>query len=340
MAKITFKNIQTLAKDVKKYVEKNKKLPKSLTVAKVTYTYPQIGYILSKSIVNIGKDITVMDVKVAPKPSGETVKLDLDKSEYIKESKDYYKFIEEKKRIPNYSKIKGKKVKQRVMIYSLAKIIVWYTNNGKKLPNTCRFYTSETISKKTTTTTRSSSKSTKTTSSSNGLHDYLTSKGCSGMGQCTGYFCACNSLQQSFYRLTGIKVDEKTIAGWAGTTSSGTDHNGINTAVAKFNKKYNKKVKITWYNFSDLGGSSSARWKKIAELIKKGAVFFHLSYRNKWGHYEVIKTVGDDLKILNSLGDSCGSGTYCGYIETRTRSTQQSYISGISQKSVAVLTNG
>lgn len=176
-------------------------------------------------------------------------------------------------------------------------------------------------------------------SSKTGLRPYLTNTGCSGMGQCTGYYCACNSLQQSFYRLTGIKVDEKTIAGWAGTTTSGTGHDGINTAVAKFNKKYNKNVKITWYNFSELGSNSKARWNKISEFMKKGAVFFHLLYRNKWGHYEVIKSVGDDLKILNSLGNQCGSGTYCGYIETRSRSTQESYISGVSQKSVAVLMN-
>ena len=69
-------------------------------------------------------------------------------------------------------------------------------------------------------------------------------------------------------------------------------------------------------------------------------MFFHLLYRNKWGHYEPIKSVGDYLKILNSLGDSCGGSTYCGYIETRSKSEQKSYISGISQKSVAVLTNG
>lgn len=167
---------------------------------------------------------------------------------------------------------------------------------------------------------------------SNSLHDFLTSSGCSGMGQCTGYYCACNSLQQSFYRLTGIKVDEKTIAGWAGTTSSGTDHAGINTAVAKFNKKYNKNVKIIWYNFSELS------WSKISDFIKKGAVFFHLLYRSKWGHYEPIKSVGNPLQILNSLGNSCGSGTYCGYIESRSKSEQEKYINGISQKSVAVLT--
>ena len=83
------------------------------------------------------------------------------------------------------------------------------------------------------------------TTNNNKLYNYLTNKGCSGMGQCTPYYCACNSLQQAFYRLTGIHVSESTIASVAGTTSSGTGHQGINTAVAWFNRKYGQNIKIT-----------------------------------------------------------------------------------------------
>ena len=173
------------------------------------------------------------------------------------------------------------------------------------------------------------------------LHDYITEHGCSGMGQCTGYWCGPNSLQQCFYRLTGIHVKESTIAAVAGSTTDGTDHEGLNTVVAWFNKKYNKNIKIVWYNFNDLGKNDNERWSKLSGFIKKGAVFCHLLYRDQWGHYEVPKLVGDNnISILNSLGDSCGSGTYCGYIETRTKATQKRYIGGISQKSIAVLTNG
>lgn len=58
------------------------------------------------------------------------------------------------------------------------------------------------------------------------LYEYLTNTGCSGMGQCTPYYCACNSLQEAFYRLTGIHIAESTIASVASTTTSGTDHWG------------------------------------------------------------------------------------------------------------------
>lgn len=275
------------------------------------------AYYYCKCILNKKKNVKGVTQADAKNITGQSVNITLTKKEYTDKMKKYCKWVEDHKSLPNYVIIKDKKVNPKIWNAYVGYLFKVYYETGKlpaSRPIKSNIYN--------------------TSSSGTSLHNYLTNKGCSGMGQCTGYYCACNSLQQSFYRLTGIKVDEKTIAGWAGTTSDGTDHAGINTAVAKFNKKYNKNIKINWYNFSELS------WTKISKFIKKGAVFFHLLYRNKWGHYEPIQSVGDPLKILNSLGNSCGSGTYCGYIENRSKSEQKRYINGISQKSVAVLTNG
>lgn len=169
------------------------------------------------------------------------------------------------------------------------------------------------------------------------LYEYFTEQGGGYLGQKTSYTCAPHSLMQCFRRLTGEDVSEMTLASVCGTTTEGTDHDGINTGVAWFNREYNQNIKIDWYNFSELGNNQDERFAKVQEMINNGAVFFHLLYRNQWGHYEVIKEAWDDpLVILNSLGDSCGNG-YCGYIEYRSRSEQVSYINGISQKSVAYL---
>lgn len=331
MAKITFKNIQTLAKDVKKYVEKNAILPSSLKIDKTEYSYPQIGHILAKSVANIGKDITVIKVNKAPDKTGETVKLDLSKTEYLKEAKEYYQFIEEKGRLPNYSSIKGKKVKQRVMIYSLAKILVWYGDHKKTLPDTCRFYTSETVKK--TSTTKTTTKT--TTTNAKKKYGHATKSGCDQRGQNNGYYCGCHSLQEVFRNLTGKVVPQKTIASVCGTTTSGTDHDGLNTCVAWFNKKYGFNLKVEWKNFSDLGWSGV---KKIVNSDNKDCVIHNL-YRNKWGHYEVINSISDsNIKVQNSLGDKCSSGCYCGYVENRPPATFRNYIAGISQKSVMVIT--
>lgn len=270
------------------------------------------SYYLSKAILT-KKDVKKIDIAKAAHPVANPFNKNLKKDDYIQSCKNYVAFVEKKNALPNYVTVCGVQISPHLFT-GLTSFIL-----AKNIPKELKFNSN--IYKDTKE-----------------LHPYMTNQGCAGMGQCTAYNCGCNSLQQCFYRLTGIKVDESQIAKWAGTTTSGTDHQGLETAVAMFNKKYKKNVKITWKNFSDLGNNDTARWKKLAEHIKNGAVFCHILYRDKWGHYEVPKTIGDDLSILNSLGDKCTSTAYCGYIETRAKSTQKRYIQGISQKSIAVLT--
>ena len=164
------------------------------------------------------------------------------------------------------------------------------------------------------------------------LHDYFTNQGGGYLGQKTGYTCGPHSLMQCIYRLTGEDVSEMDLASAAGTTTNGTDHQGLATALEWFNRRYGYNLKMTWKNFSEVG------FEGTQQLIDNGACFHHILYRNQYGHYEVPKwTNGDPIDVLNSLGSQCGNG-YCGYIEERTRYEHQSYISGISQKSVCIIT--
>ena len=306
----TWKQIKWKAKEIKGNVESKYKLG----------TVEQWGYYIAKAIVKPYTDIPrKKTMGKSPKPIGDKIKMRIPKADYVKLAKDLIYFVEKKNRMRNYLDYKGKRIRCRLYVYMFAKVLVYYSEH-KQLPNYVdidyKAFYPPTPKKEET------------------LYSYLTDEGCSGMGQCTPYFCACNSLQQCFYRLTGIHVSEYVIAGWAGTTSDGTDHDGIETAVAQFNKEYNKNIKIRWYNFSELN------WNSINELMQNGALFFHLLYRDMYGHYEGIKEVSDYLYILNSLGDRCGGESYCGYIEERSKRTQESYISGISQKSVAYLYHG
>ena len=345
-SKILNKDIYTLANNVKASVEKNKKLESSFGIGNVTYTNVEIPYIFSYTINNLKSDCTIPTGIKAPSSytTGNSMNEDIYPSDLQDQAKRITEYIKKNGQVPVYvTTVKSKKqASVQLYTYAFAKTLVWYTNNKNTLPNYTNYnssvFSSNTASNTSTSTSTATSTSS-SSSSSSGLYSYLTSQGCSGMGQCTGYYCGPNSLQQCFYRLTGIKVDESTIASVAGTTTAGTDHEGLNTAVAWFNKKYNKNIKITWKSFSDLGSSASARWSALQSYINKGAVFCHLLYRDRWGHYEVPKSVGDStLSILNSLGDKCGSSSYCGYIESRSKSAQLSYINGISQKSIAILT--
>ena len=108
----------------------------------------------------------------------------------------------------------------------------------------------------------------------------------------------------------------------------------FDSGIYNINGQQKSEYELEWKNFSEVGFDGTQ------DAINNGACFHHILYRNQWGHYEVPKWTEDDpIYVLNSLGDSCGDG-YCGYIEERSRSEHQSYINGISQKSVCIITRG
>jgi len=167
-----------------------------------------------------------------------------------------------------------------------------------------------------------------------GIH---TNTGPGNLGQINDHNCGPHSLMQCIYKITGIDMKEATLASWAGTTTSGTGHDGLAKALSTFNSQKGKSLKMSWKSFS------SVTVKQIGEWMAnpKTAIFFHLLYRDKWGHYELpykIVSGASDLTIANSLGTRCGEGYY-GYLEDRTWAAQKRYISGISQSSVCVISS-
>ncbi|MBP3226406.1 MAG: hypothetical protein J6M08_05735 [Methanobrevibacter sp.] len=334
MTEIKFKTIVKISEKIKSHVEKNHVLPGKVTVDKVEYTYPTAAYLIANGVVNPGKDVELLKMSKAPAPSGETVDLKLTTNEYKSLAKNLITFMKPSshRRLPNFLTCKSKQIKQRVFIYSFAKIVVFYSENNR-LPTSCKFRTSETVAKSTSTTTSTSSKT--STSTKKGKHGHATKHGCDNMGQNNGYYCGVHSLQEIIRNLTGKVISQSKLAGWAGTTTSGTDHQGLLTALAKAAKELGVKFKAAWYNFSELG------WSGIKKIVKSSNqdCLIHNLYRNQWGHYEVINGVSDsNIKVQNSLGSKCTDTCYCGYVEDRTPSTFRSYIKGISQKSVLVVT--
>lgn len=161
-------------------------------------------------------------------------------------------------------------------------------------------------------------------------------------GQISPYHCACHAIKQILIRLGITGYSERTIGNYAGTTTAGTSHLGIETAIAKIARLEGVTLKVEWKNFSDLGSSSKERWRKYGDLMTDDnkAVFHHELYRGKYGHYSLLKQVNVNSMLLivqNSLGNRYGSG-YAGYMESRSCSTQESYLNGISQKSICIVT--
>lgn len=285
----------------------------------VGVAYENYTVLLANSILHIGKGVGKRPTGKAPSPAGTAINKDLKKKEYLKVAQYIIDFVKERGRIPNYVAFGKYHISPRLWIYCFSKIIVWYDKNGQ-LPNTCKFDNNVFYVNK-----------------GKKKYGHATKCGCDNMGQNNGYYCGCHSLQEVFRNLTGIVVSQDTIASWAGTTSAGTGHWGMDTAVAAFNRKYNKKLKVDWYNFSELGWSGI---KKIVDSNNKDCIIHNL-YRLSDGHYEVVNAVNDsNINVQNSLGYRSCNDCYCGYIEYRSKSEFEDYISGISQQSVMVITNG
>lgn len=167
--------------------------------------------------------------------------------------------------------------------------------------------------------------------------------GCNKKGQCTGYFCALCALRQQLCKQGIDKYTQGMLAGYAGTTTAGTSHLGIETAVATVARKEGIKIKVEWKNFSDLGSTVKERFRALGELLKepKKGVILHTLYKNRFGHYETVQEINTNNAntiILNSLGNKCNSPAYCGYNETRSYNYLAQNLAGISQKSICILT--
>ena len=273
-----------------------------------------------KAIIDLNKDLTVKSPKWCSNATGDKIKEDIYKNDFLDQAKRVDKYIETNGQIPNY--VTTLKSKKKVCIdlyfYCASKIIVWYYEHQKTLPNYCTYDYS--VFSKTPAVKK---------------YGRATKSGCDNMGQNNGYYCGCHSLQEVFRNLTGIVVPQSTIASWCGTTSAGTSHMGLESGVAQFNKNYGKKLKVAWKNFSDVG------WSGINNILKSNNqdCVIHSLYRLTWGHYETVNAVSSNITVQNSLGDTCNQGCYCGYIEYRSQSTFRSYINGISQKSIMIITN-
>lgn len=321
--------IQLMADKIKKYVERNKKIPNSIEINEKKYTKTECLYSLGYAINHLKEDFIIKTGKIASNPVKSIINENIYENDYKDQAKRLCQFIKQNSQAPNYiMSVKSKtKISPDLELFAFAKIIAYYYTN-KRLPNYCS-YNSNDLKIANKSTTNNCSNPYKSS-------PHPTKSGCDAMGQNTGYYCGVCALQHSLYKF-GIAVSQSQLAKWAGTTASGTSHDGIRTAVAMVNKKYNVNIGVDEKNFSDLGITGLA--KLICQKNKDAII--HLLYRDKWGHYESINEINvktNLFKILNSLGNKCGSSCYCGYVEERSLSTQKRYISGISQKSVIILT--
>lgn len=134
---ISISYITAMAKYIKNYVEKNKKLPSNVKAKDLTFTLPQATYLMSRFVYKPVNDVPFNKGGGAKAPTGVRMNKELTKAEYQDMARRVYQYIDKNGYSPNNV---WDNVRNRVSIilftYCLAKIIVFYAHY-KELPNTC-----------------------------------------------------------------------------------------------------------------------------------------------------------------------------------------------------------
>lgn len=315
---VTTTKIKIIANDIVNTVNTKQKLPE-----RKDYNVRTCAWILANFILNPKSEIHARKVKTAGTYDGKYTNIVFNQKGYTILAKELIEYIKETGKLPHH--VGKDMIQTKVCIFAFANIVKYYFEN-KKFPAKQRFdrgvFNPKPTFKK---------------------YGHATSHGCDNMGQNNSVYCAPHSMQEVIRNLTGKVISQSTLASWAGTSSGGTGHGGIETAIAMAAKKLDVKFSCRWYNFSELG------WDGIRKIIDSDNqdCIIHNLYRyipgvqDGEGHYETINEVyGDYCDVQNSLGSRCDDGCYCGYVEERYLSTFETYMSGISQKSVLVITKG
>ena len=278
--------------------------------------------------------------------------------DYLQMIQNFLEFCNTNQRVPSYITTTSTKIRVsfELFMYSLSKIITYYQDNNA-LPTYCIFKKVD-ISNAVSSTINIQKNINSSTSNNSKIYissPHYTTPGCNALGQCTPYYCGPHSIHQTIRKFGITKYSEKQIAAWAGTTTSGTSHSGINTAIAKIASLTSIKLSVQWKNFSDMGSTQDERFKNVAKILanKNKAIIWHIGYRNGgntttgtiFGHYECIDKINIGTKYvraLNSLGTKKSDGSYTGKLQDRSFAVQSNFAANTpgGQKALCIITRG
>ena len=327
-------------------IVKNNKGNNTVNYNAKNYRLSSVLYVLCTYVIDTTKSsYNSASVDYPTQAYGDTVNFNVVKNDYLDMCKRYINYCNNHKKAPNYITVKNKKINFNLFAFAIAKIVV-YQFEHKSYPNFVLINSKDIIVLKQVT---NSSKSTTSSSTRFVSSPHDLTVGCQKLGQLNGYNCGPHALKKALEKF-GINVSEKDLASVAGTTTSGTGHSGLETALAWVSKTKKVKFNHTWYNFSDLGKTQKERFKKWGELIAdpNTAVVIHEGYHNggtttsgkSFGHYAYVRIINlttGYIQELNSLGSKCSGVCYCGFLNDRKFSVQEQYFKEISQKSIWVI---
>ena len=121
MAKYTFKEIVKQARLLKKNVETEYKMGMN----------SKWSYYFAKAIISVNTDVTRISFEESKNPYGTHISRQIPKKDCFDICRRLIKYVESNKKMPNYVAWGNYKLAPRLLIYGLARMLIYYVDNGK-----------------------------------------------------------------------------------------------------------------------------------------------------------------------------------------------------------------
>lgn len=122
-------SLSIIARKVKEYVEKNYEIPSELN----GFRHGEYTYLFCKVLITSARMLERKGVGMAKNPSGDTLAMDIYKTNYLNLAKKLVDYVETNKQLPNYITTGSIKIKANLYEYMFAKILDYYYYN-RELP--------------------------------------------------------------------------------------------------------------------------------------------------------------------------------------------------------------
>ena len=146
----TVKDIEAAASNVEAYVNKNKVLPKTVTVGSTSVSIDEFSYLMAQAIseLNKGSSASIAHKSLSSNnPVNYTLSATIYKAQYVKTANEILTFVSSNKYMPNYATVystsgsSAGKAGFGLYTFCFAKILDFYKSEGY-LPNYCTFNSS------------------------------------------------------------------------------------------------------------------------------------------------------------------------------------------------------
>ena len=173
-SKNSINNILTAASSLEAYVNKNKALPKTVTVGSYSVSIDEFSYLMAEAIGNLNNGnknaVSIKNNIAANSPMNYTLNAKVYKAQYINLTKEILSFANANNYMPNYATVHNSsnqaagKAGFGLYTFCFAKILDFYKSEGY-LPNYCTFDSSVLSSSSSSSSSSTSSSSSSSSSS-------------------------------------------------------------------------------------------------------------------------------------------------------------------------------